>query len=51
MRKIIVVLIALTLFLPSSFFAQSEADQAYIKAMTSQDPGQKAQLLKEYIRK
>lgn len=51
MKKTIVVLIALTLFLSSSIFAQSEADQAYIKAMTAQDPGQKAQLLKEYIRK
>jgi tetratricopeptide (TPR) repeat protein len=51
MKKI--TLIAMLLFAFSVYLpAQSEdANQAYIKAVTTQDPAQKAQLLKDFINK
>ncbi|HHF43122.1 MAG: hypothetical protein DRI99_07210 [Candidatus Aminicenantes bacterium] len=51
MKRTIVVITALTLLLAPLAMAQSEADQAYIKAMTAQSAAQKAKLLKEYISK
>jgi len=50
MKKSVFIVCLCTLFLISSLPAQeSEANQAYIKAVTTADPGQKAQLLKDYI--
>ncbi len=43
--------LALTLLLFNILPAQSEADDAYIKAMTANNPAQKAQLLKDYVAK
>ncbi len=43
--------LALTLLLFSLLPAQSEADDAYIKAMTTNNPAQRVQLLKDYIAK
>lgn len=43
--------LALTLLLFSLLPAQNEADDAYVKAMTSNNPAQRVQLLKDYIAK
>ncbi len=43
--------LALTLLLFNILPAQSEADDAYIKAMTTNNPAQRVQLLKDYIAK
>jgi tetratricopeptide (TPR) repeat protein len=49
MRKTAIVTLTLLVFLCSLLPAQNANNETYIKAMTTQDPNQKAQLLKEYI--
>jgi len=52
MKKFVLIACLCAIFLISSLPAQeSDANQAYIKAVTTADPGQKAQLLKDYIAK
>ena len=52
MKKTMILALALMLSLPGILAAQStEANEAYIKAMTAQAPAQKAQLLKDYLAK
>ncbi len=51
MKRTGLATLALTLLLFSLLPAQNEADDAYIKAMTSNNPAQRIQLLKEYIAK
>lgn len=52
MKKTSVALLTLILFVFSALASQTnEADEAYIKAMTAQTPGQRAQLLKDFIAK
>jgi len=52
MKKTVLTALTLILFLTPFLQAQNtEADEAYIKAMTAQSPAQRAQLLKEYIAK
>jgi tetratricopeptide (TPR) repeat protein len=51
MRKTILTTITLILFVYVTLYAQtSETDQEYIKAMSAQDPAQKARLLKEWLK-
>lgn len=50
-RYLISFLTFLLLFVPLTFGQTSEADEAYIKAMTASSPAQRAQLLKDYIAK
>ena len=51
MRKTVLTPLILILFLFATLHAQTnESDQAYIKAMSTQDPTQKAQLLKEWLK-
>ncbi len=51
-RGLLAVTLILFVFSIFSFLeAQSEADEAYIKAITASTPAQRAQLLKEYISK
>lgn len=45
------MLIVLSFFISGFLQAQSDADQAYIKAMQANSPAQRAQLLKEFIAK
>jgi hypothetical protein len=52
MKKTLVLatLLIPLLLLPQLALSQtSEADEAYIKAMTAQTPAQRAQLLKDYL--
>ena len=49
MRKTAIVTLTLLVFLCSLLPAQNSNNETYIKAMTTPDPGQKAQLLKEYV--
>jgi hypothetical protein len=52
MKKTMIIAIALFVLAPALATAQSsEANDAYIKAMTAQSPGQKAQLLKDFLAK
>jgi len=52
MKRTLIVLIALVLLTAGLLPAQStEANDAYIKAMTAQSPAQKAQLLKDFLAK
>ena len=51
MKKTVLATVALIVLLTNLLPAQSEADDVYIKAMTSNNPAQKAQLLKEYVAK
>jgi tetratricopeptide (TPR) repeat protein len=44
-------LLAIIPFLLAPLFAQSECDDAYIKAMTEKNPAQQAQLLKDFLGK
>jgi hypothetical protein len=49
MRKTASVTLTLFVFLCSLLPAQNANNNTYIKAMTSTDPGERAQLLKEYV--
>jgi hypothetical protein len=51
MKRAVLIFVALTLLAGSLALAQSEADQAYIKAMQANSPQEKATLLKEYVTK
>lgn len=52
MKKLALMLSILTLFTFTSLFAQqSEAEKLYLKAMTTKNVEQRAQLLKQYIEK
>ena len=50
MKKALLVLAILPL-LAGSLAAQNECDDAYVKAMTAQSPGERAQLLKDFLAK
>ncbi|MDD8025579.1 MAG: hypothetical protein PHI34_03620 [Acidobacteriota bacterium] len=49
MKKAVLTAVVLSVLLGGVAFAQSDADQAYIKAMTANSPQEKANLLKAYI--
>lgn len=49
MSKKALILAALLPLLVGPLIAQSECDETYVKAMTAQSPGQKAQLLKDFL--
>jgi tetratricopeptide (TPR) repeat protein len=49
MRKTAITTLTLLVFLCSLLPAQNANNETYIKAMTTPDPNQKAQLLKEYV--
>ena len=49
MRKTAITTLILLVFLCSLLPAQNANNETYIKAMTTPDPNQKAQLLKEYV--
>jgi len=49
MKKAVLTAVVLSVLLGGVAFAQSEADQAYAKAMTANSPQEKANLLKAYI--
>ena len=49
MRKTAIATLILLVFLCSLLPAQNSNNETYIKAMTTSDPGEKAQLLKEYV--
>ena len=49
MRKTVIASTILFIFTCSLLPAQNAGNEAYIKAMTTADPNQKAQLLKEYV--
>jgi hypothetical protein len=49
MRKTTITTLALLVFMCSLLPAQNANNETYIKAMTTPDPGQKAQLLKDYV--
>jgi len=49
MKRICLTLVMMSLILGGIAFAQSEADEAYVKAMQSANPTEKAKLLKDYI--
>jgi tetratricopeptide (TPR) repeat protein len=49
MKKKMVVLLAIIPLLFGTLAAQNECDEAYVKAMTSQSPAQKAQALKDFL--
>jgi hypothetical protein len=51
MKKIVLTIVLLLVLLGGIGFAQSEGDQAYIKAMQANSPQEKATLLKDYISK
>jgi hypothetical protein len=51
MKRTALATLALLCLFVNFMPAQSEADDAYIKAMTANNPAQKAQLLKDYIAK
>jgi tetratricopeptide (TPR) repeat protein len=51
MKKTVLTIVLLSVFLGGICFAQSESDQAYIKAMQANSPQEKAAQLKEYISK
>ncbi|OGD22393.1 MAG: hypothetical protein A2W03_15550 [Candidatus Aminicenantes bacterium RBG_16_63_16] len=50
MKKAILIL-AIVPLLAGSLAAQNECDDAYVKAMTAQSPGERAQLLKDFLTK
>jgi cytochrome c-type biogenesis protein CcmH/NrfG len=50
MKKAILLLVIVPL-LVGSLAAQNECDDAYVKAMTAQSPGERAQLLKDFLAK
>ncbi len=49
MKRMLLTVVLMSLVLGGIAFAQSEADQVYIKAMQSNSPVEKAKLLKDYI--
>ena len=49
MKRMCLTFVMMSLILGGIVFAQSEADQAYVKAMQSANPTEKAKLLKDYI--
>ena len=51
MKRTILTIVILSTLLGGLCFAQSEGDQAYIKAMQANSPQEKATLLKDYIAK
>lgn len=51
MRTKILVLFAIVPLLTAPLFAQSECDDAYIKAMTAQTAAQRVQMLKDFLAK
>jgi len=51
MRLKPLLLIAIIPLLLAPLFSQSECDEAYIRAMTEKNPGQQAQLLKDFLAK
>ncbi len=51
MKKAVLTTVLLSVLLGGICFAQSEGDQAYIKAMQANSPQEKANQLKEYISK
>jgi tetratricopeptide (TPR) repeat protein len=51
MKKAVLTIVLLSTFLTGFALAQSEGDQAYIKAMQANSPQEKATLLKDYIAK
>jgi len=51
MKKIALTTLIMILFISSSLPAQIDANQDYIKAMTTSNPSQKVKLLKEYLAK
>jgi tetratricopeptide (TPR) repeat protein len=51
MKKAVMTIVLLSVFLSGICFAQSEGDQAYIKAMQANSPQEKAALLKDYVSK
>jgi hypothetical protein len=51
MRTKTLIFLAIVPLLVAPLFAQTECDDAYIKAMTAQTAGQRAQMLKEFITK
>jgi tetratricopeptide (TPR) repeat protein len=51
MKRTILTIVILSTLLGGLCFAQSEGDQAYIKAMQANSPQEKATLLKDYVAK
>jgi len=51
MMKKAIVFLAILPLLAGALAAQNECDDAYVKAMTAQSPGERAQLLKDYLAK
>ena len=49
MKKTVIASLALFVFLSSMLPAQNSGSDAYVKAMTTPDPNEKARLLKDYI--
>jgi hypothetical protein len=49
MKRMLLSVVMMSVILGGFTFAQSEADQVYIKAMQAASPTEKARLLKEYI--
>ncbi|MCX6567049.1 MAG: hypothetical protein NTW38_11630 [Candidatus Aminicenantes bacterium] len=49
MKRMLLSAVVLSVILGGFTFAQSEADQFYIKAMQTSSPAEKARLLKEYV--
>ena len=51
MIKKAILILAIVPLLAGSLAAQNECDDAYVKAMTAQSPGERAQLLKDFLTK
>ena len=51
MKRLLLTAVMLAVFIGGFAFAQSDADQFYIKAMQAPSPAEKARLLKEYVSK
>ncbi len=51
MMKKAILILAIVPLLFGSLAAQSECDDAYVKAMTAQSPGERAQMLKDFLAK
>jgi hypothetical protein len=51
MRTKAFIFLGITLLLLAPLFAQNPCDDAYVKAMTEKNPGQQAQLLKDFLSK
>ena len=51
MMKKAILILAIVPLLAGSLAAQNECDDAYVKAMTAQSPGERAQLLKDFLTK